>query len=260
MSQDVILFLVEGDKEISVTNQISELNQTDSLKLLPKGKNIVYGTTIYGLYKEIKEYLDDELDFDLFPILMEITKRKKNSVLDGLTKHDISQVYLLFDYDPHATNFSEEKIKTMCEIFNNEYTIGKLFINYPMIEVFRHCYKLTKAEQSFLEVTCPVPKLELKNYKKYVSNLLPDFTKIDCNRTIKKVIIETIIKSNFLVNQNMSYPEDKSLLAQFNILEKQLSFGENFHLLSGIPLFIHYYHRHEVLKEILIENKEPTTK
>lgn len=247
MSEDVILYLVEGKKEVSVTTQIRVINLISDFEILPSGRNIVYGTTIYGLFKEVQKYLDEGIDFDLFPILTEIAKKQGSSVLDNLTRHDISEIYLIFDYDPHATNFSEEKIRAMCEIFNDEYTTGKLFINYPMIEVFRHCYKLTKVEQDFISLISPFPKAGLAEYKNHVSALLPEIKDMDCQLTIKKVILNTIIKSNFLITENLIYPENNESIPQNSLLEKQLAYGDNFHLLSGIPLFIHYYHRHEVL-------------
>lgn len=257
MSSGIILYLVEGKKERNLNEEIRGLNDIDEFELLPSGPTVVFGTTIYGLFREVEKYLEDDLEFDLFPILSTLESRSENSNLEKFSKHDISEIYLIFDYDPHATNFSEEKVRKMCEIFNDEYTTGKLFINYPMIEVFRHCYKLTKSNMSFLEEVCTLPKSELKNYKKHVSSIYPEIKNMDCSDTLKKVIEHSILKSNYLVNSEHIYPEDKSKLDQQALLEKQLSYAENFHLLSGIPLLIYYYHRDQVLKEYLSNVKEP---
>lgn len=55
MSTDIILYLVEGQKEVSVTNQlIQTFNDNNNFKILPNGRHIIYSTTIYGLYKEIR--------------------------------------------------------------------------------------------------------------------------------------------------------------------------------------------------------------
>ncbi|CAI3159407.1 hypothetical protein MWMV17_MWMV17_03207 [Acinetobacter calcoaceticus] len=256
MSNGVILYLVEGKKERSVTSQIRSLNEFCGFDILPSGNSIVYGTTIYGLFKEVKKYLQEGIEFDLFPILKKLANRPENEEIDILSKHDISEIYLIFDYDPHATNFSQDKIKAMCEVFNDEQTIGKLFINYPMVEVFRHCYKLIKAEELFFEKTCPLPINQLSNYKNYVSSIHIDITNMDCPHTLKKVISDTIIKTNFLVNNILEYPINKSSIQQELILEKQLSYSDDFHLLSGIPLLIHYYHRHEILFNALKTNTQ----
>jgi hypothetical protein len=255
MSGGVILYLVEGKKERSVTNQISSLNKISEFEILPSGTSIVYGTSIYGLFQEVQKYLEDKIEFDLFPILNGLSRRSENNDIKDiatLSRNDISEIYLIFDYDPHVTNFSQDKIKVMCDVFNDEQTIGKLFINYPMIEVFRHCYKLIKAEKLIFEQTCPLPIKQLTRYKNHVSSIYPEIKTMECPVTLKKVIRDTIIKSNFLLNEELTYPESKFSIKQGLLLEKQLFYCENFHLLSGIPLLIHYYHRHEELKEILL--------
>ncbi len=258
MSTGIILYLVEGKKERTVNEQIRYLNQINNFEVLPSGPTIVYGTTIYGLFKEVEEYLADNIDFDLFPILTTLEARKENTNIEHINKNDISEIYLIFDYDPHASNFSKEKIRKMCEIFNDEYTIGKLFINYPMIEVFRHCYKLTKSNISFTEAVYPLSKQHLLTYKNHVSSIYPEIQNMDCSNTLKKVIKDSILKSNLLINSEHKYPDNKSSIQQQYLLEKQLSYEESFHLLSGIPLLIHHYHRDEILINFLEISIEPT--
>lgn len=248
MSTGTILYLVEGKNERSINQQIRSINSPD---ILPPGHTIVYGTTIYGLFREVEKFIISGEQFDLFNILIGLENRIENKSLEKITKHDVSEIYLIFDYDPHATNFSEEKIKKMCDIFNDELSIGKLFINYPMIEVFRHCYKLANLDIPFIDTRCPLPKAELHTYKKYVSAFKPEVQNINCNDTIKKVFKQTIFKSNNMLHSEYKYPEKKSFINQKSILDKQISFVEEFQLLSGIPLLIHHYHRDEFLKEYL---------
>jgi len=261
MSTGTILYLVEGKQERSINEQIRSLTSLNNEEILPSGPTIVYGTCLYGLFQKVENYLLTDEDFHLFHLLDDFKKRNENNNIsfDEISKDDISEIYLIFDYDPHVGNYDEEKIKRMCEIFDDEYTLGKLFINYPMIEVFRHCYKLVNCGQPIQESRTPLPRNGLGNYKSYVSQFEPTVMHIDCYETIKNVCRQTILKSNYLVNSTYSYPSNKDLVNQKRILNKQLSFEDNFHLLSGIPLLIHHYHRDEFLKEYLSIQQEPTT-
>ena len=261
MSTDIILYLVEGQKEVSVTNQlIQTFNDNNNFKILPNGRHIIYSTTIYGLYKEIEEYISNELDFDLLPILLQKDMKFGPSILNGLARENVSEIYLLFDFDPHATNFSKEKIQTLCSFFDNENENGKLFINYPMIEVFRHCYKITKAKFNFFQETCPLPINRLSRYKSHVSSQFPKIDRMDCQTTMKIVILNTILKANNLLNNQLIYPSNNTDITQKDLLEYQLIQNEKFHLLSGIPLLILQYHRYENLKSFLTIENTPASK
>ena len=73
----------------------------------------VYGTNIYLLYEDIaKEYGNDwageEIDVDL-PFVIS----KKKTPEDLKYKGDFTNILLVFDYERHDINFSEEKIMEM---------------------------------------------------------------------------------------------------------------------------------------------------
>ncbi|QIO08078.1 hypothetical protein [Acinetobacter lanii] len=252
MSKGIILYIVEGKHESSVNNQIRLLTNNNE-DILPSGPSLVYGTCLYGLFKKVEEFLSTEEDFHIFHLLDHFQKRQenKNFPFNEIKKDDISEIYLIFDYDPHVGNYDENKIKKMCEVFSDEFHLGKLFINYPMVEVFRHCYKIIKCGQSILESRSPLPIVELENYKSHVAQCEPKQINIDCSETIKNVFKETILKSNHIVNSISHYPENKDSITQKLILDKQLSFKDDFYLLSGIPLLIHHYHRDDFLRKYL---------
>ena len=129
--------IVEGVKrEVGIFDLINKLYFKDSIKLiaLPAGKNI------YMLWNELKK---DEYETDIVELLRESNSNAKE-ILNGLSRDDIGEVYLFFDYDAHQNNLSEtadispnEVIEEMLDIFNNETEHGKLYINYPMIESIR---------------------------------------------------------------------------------------------------------------------------
>lgn len=96
----------------------------------------IYGTNIYILYEDIvKEYGEDwaEEDIDL-PFVI---SKKKN--YDNIQyKNDFVNIILVFDYERHDSNFVEEKILTMQRYFHDSADMGRLYINYPMIEAYQH--------------------------------------------------------------------------------------------------------------------------
>lgn len=127
---------------------------------------LIYGTNIYMLYKDIiKEYGDKwfEDDVDL-PFI--VGKKKGYSSTLGL--NDFSNVYLIFDYERHDPNFCENKIKIMQDYFCDSTDMGKLYLNYPMLESYQHFsdFPDTNYENLAVRVT-PQPGSQ---YKKTVHN------------------------------------------------------------------------------------------
>lgn len=124
----------------------------------------IYGTNIYRLYEDIVgEYGKDwsEVDVDL-PFV--ISKKKKMDTLQY--KEDFINIILVFDYERHDTNFSEEKIIEMQNYFNDITDLGKLYINYPMIESYQHLLRLPDGE--YVDRKIPVTLQPGREYKKCV--------------------------------------------------------------------------------------------
>ncbi|MCX4350435.1 MAG: hypothetical protein OSJ60_02245 [Lachnospiraceae bacterium] len=105
----------------------------------------IYGTNIYLLYDDIeKEYGDgwaesgDDIDL---PFVI-----SKKRYPDNLRyKIDFTNIIIVFDYERHDANFSEEKILKMQKYFTDAADMGKLYINYPMIESYQHLQTLPDA-------------------------------------------------------------------------------------------------------------------
>lgn len=83
--------------------------------------------------KIISEYGEDwdKEDIDL-PFL--ISNDKRSSPL--LRKKDFTNIYLIFDYERHDPFFSETNILRMQRYFSRPEDVGKLYINYPMVESY----------------------------------------------------------------------------------------------------------------------------
>lgn len=126
----------------------------------------IYGTNIYQLYNDIvKEYgtewAKEKDDIDL-PFV--ISKKKYPDNLQY--KEDFINIILVFDYERHDANFSEERILEMQSCFVDAADMGKLYINYPMIESYQHLCQLPDSD--FAERKIPVSLQPGKKYKALV--------------------------------------------------------------------------------------------
>lgn len=125
------LFVFEGEK--------AEPNYFKSLtKAFFSGEEshilVCFQNDIYELYKALEE---DE-DLDPFEIIRELNPAANTrQTLAGLRRDQISQIYLFFDMEPCDPLYSDDKLRNMLELFDNETELGKLFISYPMAEALR---------------------------------------------------------------------------------------------------------------------------
>ena len=132
------LFIVEGNHE---KNELMGL----LLKIYPEidikpEDIIIYTTNIYQLYKLIVDKYGDEwfdIDVDLPFIVGEKLKMRET-----LHKVDFMNILLIFDYERHDPFFSEEKINHLQQYFHDSTDVGKLYINYPMVESYKHLFSI----------------------------------------------------------------------------------------------------------------------
>lgn len=126
----------------------------------------IYGTNIYVLYEDIvKEYgsdwAEEEMDIDL-PFV--ISKKQTPDALKY--KADFTNIILVFDYERHDTYFSERKILEMQNAFSDSTDMGKLYINYPMIESYQHLNSIPDSD--YAERKVPVSFEPGSKYKELV--------------------------------------------------------------------------------------------
>ena len=145
----------------------------------------IYGTNIYMLYEDIvKEYETDwnEQDVDL-PYV--ISKKKDRDNIQY--KNDFTNIILVFDYEHHDPNFDEDKISKMQKYFADSADVGKLYINYPMIESYQHFTSIpdNNFENSRISVTLQ-PGAQ---YKSMVKDTIVAKS-VDLRRKMREILIE----------------------------------------------------------------------
>nr|DAQ34595.1 MAG TPA: hypothetical protein [Caudoviricetes sp.] len=173
MKNKRILAIVEGEKaDFKLMNHLLSVFYNDDFYVWP------YKTNLYSLYNKLKMNDDDDA-FDNLDI-KQVLKSVERDV-DILKKLDerYTDTILIFDYDPQDPEFSEEKILKMKKVFSESTDNGKLYLNYPMVESFKHLKCIEDNE--YENRVAYFKDLKEKKYKTIVNSdtFQTDFLKYD---------------------------------------------------------------------------------
>ncbi|WP_421313491.1 hypothetical protein [Aeromonas sp. 603404] len=240
-----ILFVFEGEKtECEIAENLFHRY------FPPGGKEKIISSfcgDVYSLYSKLQR--DDDLD--IFSFLKETPK---NQHLRSIKRREISEIYLFFDYDGHATAADDKKLKELIDFFCEETEKGKIYINYPMVESLKHInISIDNPDEIFKEKIVSA-KNNIK-YKKIVgdecSSELCSFkliTELNWNLIMRM----HLCKANHIVENNYILP--RSLISQENLFAKQM---EDFILpsakvsvVSSFPLFFLDYFGLSIIEKI----------
>jgi len=213
------LLIVEGNHE-------KEKLLKTILKAFPEIKisaeNIlIYQTNIYQLLNQIiKEYGDDwyEQDIDL-PFLIS----QQKGVIPKETKLNYTDIFLIFDYERHDPNFSETGILQMQNYFSNSEDVGKLYINYPMVESYMDLKSIEDNDYIDKKTTS-----NIQNGQRYKNSVKDSFIAKLINFPLK---IEDILIKNFHLQKTVvdTYVEDLLTLNNLELIEyKAYNYLKNF--------------------------------
>ena len=216
MNKPKILFLVEGAKtDVRLMQKLLSVYGFDR-----KYEIVSYNTNIYTLYNEMFRD-NDPADLDLLQVLKEHEKdpRKK-----PLFDQSYSDILLIFDLDPQDPLFTSDKIQRMTEYFVESSDMGKLYLNYPMVEAFYHMHDIPDAH--FNEYFATQEELSNGTYKQRVNqeNRNRNYTKFavtkeECNTVIQ----QNLEKARWLCNVPDGIPDEISILsAELRYWEQQM--------------------------------------
>lgn len=235
---DKILFICEGEEtERKFCNLIIDRYFIDNKK--PK-EYVAFGANIYSLYDEMSK----DRDLDIIELIREKAKLKKDmATYEKLTMGGFDEVYLIFDYDFHAPQYSFEKILEMAEFFDNETENGKLYINYPMMESFKHFKSIPDEDFNNYKIS----KEECLKYKKIVGDVscikhFNDITLPILGIMIKQVLDKYGFISKKKLNNYETYLNEFSQSNLLHLQNKSLSkdgkiFVLNTSILWGLDYF-----------------------
>jgi len=157
-----------------------------------------------------------------------------------------TDIYLIFDFDPQDPDADFDMLRKMLMFFNDSTSKGKLYINYPMMQSFRHI--TSEHDDEFKDRM--VPADIGRSYKALVDKeawkVLKQNASLDRGR-LKWIICLNLSKMNYIINGNNrmpTYHEYKDMTGDV-ILDRQLeSIEENgsvYVLNTSVFLIVDYH-------------------
>lgn len=253
-----VLCIFEGENtEQNITNNLCKNILNNKHKTIIRAS---YGFNIYRLFSQI----EDDTYLDTYELIAEELRKRQSrqqsqgkelrseeqDVLNIQDPNLISDIYLIFDYDPHCSNADNKKLTKMLSTFNNPQEQGLLIISYPMVEAIRHQKNVTYHEELYsLE--------ELKTYKKWIANnttldkRYQNWGIYDLN-IWREITEQHLARANYLVNNILALPQDQ--IEQENIFDQQLSKHilphKKLSVISSFPLMLFDYYGNELNKKL----------
>ncbi len=212
MTKKPILFITEGAAE---KNFIEIL-----FNLIAKGEEYEvysYDTNIHILAQELTKegVIDEFLDINLV-----LREKETDPRLREMLSKNFSDIFLIFDFDPQHSYPSFNKVQTLLDYFTDSTTVGKMYINYPMMESFRHLNQMP--DEGFCERA--VGLKECLAYKKLVNqeSKYVNLQKLNYNILIS-MAVHHIKKSNYIRkgDYNMPLIEDFEKWTENEVYKKQ---------------------------------------
>ena len=146
---------------------------------------LVYGTNLWTLYHAMEKEFDctwyeGEIDFIEFlkssPAVIEQIdgfQDNQESIMQ-FNRNSFRDVFLVFDYERQDPHFDASRIRNMLGFWSESTENGLLYINYPMIEAYKHLRK-SLPDLDFISRKCDCSELfsdetKLNKYKHIVGS------------------------------------------------------------------------------------------
>ena len=210
-----ILLIVEGprDEETLVRKLWDRFDRNANYIIVP------YRTNVHVLIKDLfRDGIDDDVDVVRYLKSSDIPEDRRIAKSMAFT-----DVYLIFDFDPQDPLFDGGMLAKVLRFFSDSTDHGKLFINYPMMQSYRHI--TGPHDDGFRDRA--VPARIGKKYKSLVDaeawKLLKQINTLD--KEMLRFIIECHLKKmNRVVAGDYSLPslEGYRSITQSSILDRQL--------------------------------------
>lgn len=216
MPERSILFIVEGEQdEPAFIRRLFKI-------CYPKQQYTTYSyqTNLHDLAGRLeRDYPDfDGENTDIKLILRSYEPDSgKRDVLDGV----YTDIFLIFDFEPQQDFPHFQTIRRMLEVFQDSTLQGKLFLNYPMMQSYKHFSCLPDPDFRTRKAT----EREWKSYKQIVGDM-SNYTDVNqyTYQTIIGLIVHHLRKANYILTGRYEIPEKDAYLAwpYTDIFDKQL--------------------------------------
>lgn len=213
-----ILVLVEGAKtDLRLMKHLLHIYGIDN-----SHEVVSYDTNIYVLYND----MFSEGDPSSIDILQLLKERERDPVKKEIFDARYSDILLVFDLEPQDTQFSAGKILEMMQFFVESSDMGKLYLNYPMVEAFYHMKSIP--DEAYNGYVVSLDELSKRTYKQRVNqeNRNHDYSKFAVTREECNTVIWQNIDKAWYISEMERHFDDK-LPEAIEILKKQLLKIEN---------------------------------
>lgn len=228
MGKSKILVIVEGAK-----TDFNLMTRLLSVYGISETHQIVsYNTNIYTLYNQLPDSYDEYDNIDLLQILKE---REKDESKRALLNERYSDILIIFDLDPQAPDFAPDKVIKMTSYFTESTNMGKLYLNYPMVESFYHMSDIP--DEKYNEYIVALDDLKNKKYKQIVHNICRngDYAKFASDKKECSIVIkQNIEKAKLMINNDENMPNS------IDILNKQLDLLSSKKIISVLCTCVFY--------------------
>lgn len=219
MTNKKILFIVEGP--------------VDEQKLIEKSMEVYgvkqqyeiysYNTTLHELIRKL--FLNNEFD-DEIELLLLLKENEKDDNKRKILSQLYTDIFLIFDFDPHYQCTMFDKIKVMLRFFNDSTNNGKLYINYPMMQSYKHLKKMPDKDFKYLQV-----EVGLGSDYKGIADKESKYRNINQYNyiTFTSIMLHHLMKANYILtsNYNIMSVDDFLRLDYIQLLEKELQLVRN---------------------------------
>lgn len=214
-----ILVLVEGaHTDVRLMEHLFRIYALDAdYEVIP------YNTNIYVLYNDMFR----DSDPDSMDLIQVLKARERNPDNRKLLDAQYTDILLIFDLDPQDSGFSDEKILSMMLYFSESSDMGKLYINYPMVESFYHMKSIP--DPDYDHYTVSMSELRAGTYKERVNseNRNHSYSKFAVDRQECNIVIAQNLEKAWLLTGNPdSYENGAAELSGKRVLQKQLALLE----------------------------------
>ena len=198
MHNNKILFIVEGNNdEVSfVRCLLDKCYARHPYDLYSYQCNIHVLAQV--LHDEYPNFEEDEIDLQLV-----LKSKEENEDKCTILSQKYRDVFLIFDFDPQHDHPHFDTVERMLAYFSESSNHGKLFINYPMMQSYKHFALLP--DDSF--ETRKVSITECHEYKRIVNDM-SNFTDIThySYKTFVSLMVHHIKKANKILTGNYVIP------------------------------------------------------
>ena len=195
MSKKSLLFITEG-----------KVDEPDFIKkflevCIPNVEYNIYSysTTIHTLAKTIFNR-KGKIDKDL-AIKRVLREQEKDITKREVLSNDYTDVVLVFDFEPRCDSPEFDKVEKMIEYFNDSSNMGRLYINYPMMQSYKHFKRFPDEEFKDRKIET----IDVTNYKEIVHKESQYKKLVDYNYPIcLNIIGYHLMKANYIISNRYS--------------------------------------------------------